>query len=359
MTGRARRLARATLLTVPLGCLLAAQLSPAAAWAVTARGLSWPVTLTIRTLPALPGVVFTLDGTSLVTNAAGQVSYAEQHNFRRHTLTLVDTAIATRSRRYRFTRWAGERDPDDAFRSQVSGLPMRASYTITAAFTVQCPVRPRFTDQRGRVIDPRRISRVSLRSSAGRQVNVPAARTSWLDCVQPVYRNATLASHDMKYAVQAVLLAGTNIVYAGVQRFSPREQPTPTFAGYFHSLTITAHDALFGGRAGREAVLTLPSHAVREIPLGPGHAITLDNLPQGDYQVQVKGAGVIVPAVSFRLSRTKAVDLTAVSAADLATIGGSLLLAGAGLPLLSTTRRRRLLNRLRSGQQHRPKGSPA
>jgi NADPH:quinone reductase-like Zn-dependent oxidoreductase len=41
------------------------------------------------------------------------------------------------------------------------------------------------------------------------------------------------------------MFAKANIVYAGVERFSPREQATPTFVGYFHDLTITAHDALF------------------------------------------------------------------------------------------------------------------
>jgi hypothetical protein len=314
------------------------------------------VTLTVRTLPALPAVKFSFDGKTLLTNASGEASYTEPHNFGRHTLTLVSTSIVTRLRHYRFTRWAGERDPDDTFRATVAGLPMRADYTVTAAFSAQCPVRPRFTDQYGQVLNARRISRVTLKSSAGRQVNISATRASWLDCTLPVYRNSTLTSRTMTYAAQSVMFANANVVYAGVDRFSPREQASPTFVGYFHNLTVTAHDALFGGRVGSYALVTMPNHTVRRVALGADHAITLDHLPQGDYQINVKAGAAIVSADSFRLSRTRTVDLTAVSAPDLAAVGGGLLLVVAALPLLVPSRRKWLLVHLRSSRPRRPNG---
>ena len=119
----------------------------------------WPVTITIRTVPALPGVQFSVDGTPLTTNGAGEANYTQQHNFSSHTLRLVNTTIATPLRRYQFSRSAGQRDPNQAFRPVVGGLPMRADYTVTAGFAVRCPVKPRFTSQQGTPLDRRGASR--------------------------------------------------------------------------------------------------------------------------------------------------------------------------------------------------------
>jgi hypothetical protein len=307
----------------------------------------WPVTITIRTLPALPGIRFTFDGTSLVTGPGGVVSHTERHNFSKHTLTLVSTRIGTAGRRYAFARWAGQRDPNQAFVPTVRGLPMRADYTVTAAFGALCPVTPHFTDQSGRPLDPRRITLVTLRSDTGRPASLRPAGTSWLRCARAVLRGSALSSRVVRYSVQSVMYSGTNIVHAGVQRFSSARDPEPTIVGYFHDLTIAAHDALFGGGTGTVALVTLPDHSLRSVPLGPGHATTLSNLPQGTYRVDVKAGSAIISAQSLRLSRNESVNLTAVSRGDLAVIGGTVLFIAAGLPLLSGTRRKRVLGLLR------------
>jgi hypothetical protein len=307
----------------------------------------WPVTITLRTVPALPGVHFSVDGTPLTTNGAGVAVYTQQHNFSSHTLRLVDTTIATPLRRYQFSRWAGQRDPNQAFLPVVDGLPMRANYTVTAGFAVQCPVTPKFASQQGSPLDPQRISRVSLQSSAGRVVSLRPAGTSWLACLQTVYRNSALTTRAISYSVRSVILSGTNIVHANVERFRPDENLTPTLVGYFHPLTIVGHDALFGSSAGGYALVTLPDRSVRRVELGPRHTATVPNLPQGQYQVNLPASGAIAFSESFRLSRAKLVDVTIVSGGDLAAVGGILVLAALGLPLVSRSRRGRLLDLLR------------
>jgi hypothetical protein len=330
----------------------AARAAAGAAPAQSAPAAPWPVTVTVRTVPALPGVRFTLDGTALTTGRDGTATHTGQHNFGQHTLRLTGSTVVRQDRQYRFTRWAGQRDPDQAFRATVHGLPMRADYAITAAFSVWCPVTPHFTDQHGRRLDPARMAAVTVRSDTGQAASLRPSGTTWLQCARPVARGSTLRSQDVQYSVQRVLVSGANVVHAGIERFWPGRTQKPTITGYFHDLTITAHDALFGGGTGQEALITLPDHTVVAEPLGPGHTAVLSNLPQGSYQVRVKAGGAIVSAQTVRLSRDVTVDLTAVSRADLAALGGGLFVAVAGLPLLSGPRRRWVaghLRRLRKG----------
>jgi hypothetical protein len=348
----ARRAALGGVMVIAPVLAVAAPGPARAATALPAPAVPWPVTLTIRTIPALPGVRFMLDDTALTTGRDGTAAHTGQHNFSQHTLRLIDSTIVQQDRQYRYTRWAGQRDPDQAFRATVHGLPMRANYTITASFSGWCPVTPHFTDQHGRVLDPAKIALVTARSNTGQAASLRPSGTTWLQCIRPVAQGSTLHSQDMQYSVQRVAVSGTNVVHAGLQRFWPGRARAPTIVGYFHDLTVTAHDALFGGGTGQKALVTLPDHTVVAAPLGPGHAATLSNLPQGRYQVQVKAGGAIVSARTVRLSRDVTVNLTAVSPIDLAALGGGLLAAVVGLPLLSGSRRRRVaghLRRLRKG----------
>ncbi len=71
--------------------------------------------------------------------------------------------------------------------------------------------------------------------------------------------------------------------------------------------------------------------------------IGVSNLPQGTYQVEVKARGASIAAETVRLSRNLTANLAAVSRADIAVVGGALVAGVAGIPLLSRTRRRRIL----------------
>ena len=307
----------------------------------------WPITITIRTEPALAGVRFSFDGTTLVTGPRGMATVTERHNFSLHTLRLLTTRVSKPGRRYIFARWAGQRDPNQAFVPMVHGLPMRADYTVTAGFSARCPVTPHFTDQHGAALDPGRITQVSVRSDAGRTMRLSPSGTTWLPCVTAAYVDSAMRKKEVQYSVQSVMISGANIVHAGVERFWPGRTARPRVVGYFHDLTIASHDALFGAGTGTVALLTQPNHLVRRVPLGTGHSVTLSNLPQGEYRVDVKAGSAIISAQSLRLSRDQSVNLTAVSRADLATIGGVALFIVLGLPLLSGSRRRRLLGLLR------------
>jgi hypothetical protein len=313
----------------------------------------WPITITIRTVPSLPGVQFVFDGTPIVTGSQGRTSVTEQHNFSAHTLTLADPQLNASGRRYTFVRWAGQRNPDQAFRPTVQGLPMRADYTVTASFAVMCPVSPRLAQQNGAALAATRVSRITLRNNLGQPATLRPSGTTWLPCSWPVYRDSLLSSTDLQYSVQSMLVSGSNTVHVGVERFKPSRTPNPELTGYFYALTITAHDAIFGSAMGSYALLTMPDRTVRRVPLGPRHAATVTDLPQGNYQVQIKARGASAPAQTLRLSKDQTANLAAVSRGDIAVAGGALLAGLAGIPLLSRSRRRRIFAFLRHPARRR------
>lgn len=308
---------------------------------------SWPITLTILTVPAVPGVRFRFDGMRLVTNREGVTSFTERHNFLPHTLGLEQTAVDVSGRRYTFVRWAGQRDPDQAFRSTVYGLPMRASYTVTASFAVACPVSPRLVKQNGAPLPARQVSRITVLSSLGQTATLRPSGITWLPCASPVYRDSSLSSRDVQYSVQSVLVGGSNVVHAGVERFSPSQTSSPKVTGFFYSLTITAHDALLGGALGSYALLTMPDRTVRKVEIGPQRIATVRGLPIGDYQVQVKAGNARVSALTVHLSRDETANLTAISRIDILIVCAALAIGIAGAPLLSRTRRSRMRARVR------------
>lgn len=347
---RALGIAAVTCLTAGLAVATAA---PAAAVPAGARAPAratlqpWPITLTVKTVPALPDVQFTFDGVELVTNAQGVASITQRHDFSAHTLGLRRTEVDVPGRRYTFLRWAGQRDPNQAFRPTVHGLPMRADYTVTASFATACAVSPRLVEQNGTPLTAGDVSRITLLNSLGQTVNMNPAGTTWLPCGWPVYRDSLLSSRSLQYSVRSVLVGGTNVVRAGVERFSPSQTSRPKITGYFYALTITAHDAVFGGALGNYALVTMPNRTVRRVELGSRHTATIGGLPLGDYQVRVKAGSASVSAVTMHLSRDETADLTAVTRADILIVCVALGIGVAGAPLLSRTRRTRLRARLR------------
>ena len=318
----------------------------------------WPVTLTVRTVPALPDVRLMIDGQLLTTDANGRASHTEEHNFDQHTLTLVDAAIGGQDRRYRFVRWSGQRDPDQAYQPTVTGLPMRADLTVTAAFAVQYRVSARFVDGQGRPVDPGTISTVTLKTDTGAVLNLPTSGTTWLDGALPRYQKSALVTGQVRYSLQSVVLGGANVVDAGRQRLEPGSNPTPTFTLQFHDLTIRAHDALFHSAVGDTVELTYPDGTVRTAAFGPDHTATLHHLPRGEYAVRLKGVHGMALAQHLVLSKDTTVDLTVVGRADLAALGTALALFAVGMLLFGRAGLRGYLRsiprRLRRSLQNGP-----
>ena len=337
---RGAQRAAAALGALVVVCAAAGAASASGAGRSHAHRAPWKVTVTVQTAPALPHVRFSFDGTQIVTDARGRAEYTGSHDFDQHSLTLVDAAIDTGNRRYRFARWSGQRDPDQAFRPSVEGLPLRADYTVTAAFFARYPVTASFTDQRGTPVAAGRISSVTVKSDTGSTVEVPPGRTVWLDGLLPVFRKSVLTTRTISYSLQSVLVDGTNTVDAGKQRFTPAASATTRFVTQFHDLTITAHDAMLSGATGSAAEVTLPDGTVRTVPFGRDGTATLRGLPRGHYAVDVRADG-LTARQEVLLSKDREVDVQVIGDQDLVGAAGLLLAVAVGLVFAGRSAARR------------------
>ena len=291
----------------------------------------WPITLTLNTVPALPGVHFTFDGHVLVTAANGRATYTAEHDFVPHTLTLTDTSLQVTDRRYQFSRWAGQRNPSQAFTHTVTALPLRQNYAITAAFTVQRQVTPRFVEVNGSSLDMSRISAITVKSDTGQVVNLSPTGAAWLDGMRPAYHHSALTADPAIYSLQSVMVSGTNVVDAGRQTFKPATNNAPTFITQFYDLVITGHDALFKTAMGKQAIVTFPDGTKRTVTLNAHHTATMPNLPRGTYTVRLKAGNGIVAADQFALSKDKTVDVAVISLVDIAVLIAAALVAALAL----------------------------
>lgn len=306
------------------------------------------MTVTVQTAPALPRVRLTFDGTQIVTDSNGRAEYTGSHDFLQHSITLVDTAIDSNSRRYRFARWAGQRDPEQAFRTTVGGLPLRADYTVTAAFSARFPVTTSFTDQYGTPVDAGRISSVTVKSDTGTLIGVPPGQTVWLDGLLPVYRESLLSTRTISYSLQRVMVDGTNTVDAGKQRFTPAATDKAVFITQFHDLTVTAHDAVLSGATGSAAKVTMPDGTVRTVPFRKDRSATLRGLPRGHYMVDVKADG-LTSGQQVWLSNDRAVNVQVIGDQDLAGAAVLLLALAGGLVFAGRFMSRRAAGRTKPG----------
>lgn len=318
-----------------LAGVVLAGLAPSPAAAVTT------ITVTVRTTPQLAGVAFAFDGRTAVTGADGTARFIGAHDFAGHTLAVVDHELALKASRFTFARWAGQRDPDQAFRRTVRGLPLRRDYTVTAAFTARFRVTVHCVDQDRRAVPRERVPYVTVRSDTGRTQRVPVGRPVWLDGLLPVYRKSVLASRRVGYALLSADAYGTNTADAGRQRFAPASDQDIVFTTPFHDLTVSARDAVFGSAAGQAVRVTLPDGSVREVPLAADGAATLRDLPHGRYRVEVTGGRGLRAVQQVRLSRAQSIRVRVVSRADMALAAGSVGVLAAGLLVIGRRTRRR------------------
>ena len=301
---------------------------------------TWSVRVTVQTVPALAGVPFMFDRYTALTDDRGRAVFTAPHDFGRHSLTLVTTVVNRSDRRFSFAVWSGQRDPEQAYRPTVTGLPLRADYTVTAAFQAEYLAKVGFVDQDGQPIEPGLITAATVRGETGAAVDLPTnGQPLWLVGSRPVSRANALVLADSCYSVQSVLVAGTNAIDAGRQRFCPAEQAVTTVTVPLLALTVSVR--LPPWHASGSAIVMGPNGLRHEVVLGGDGVVRLTRLPHGLYTVDAVVPGAVVLPRQVALSRDATVDIHVVGWHEIGFVAAGLVIVAAGFLTLGLIRKRR------------------
>lgn len=276
-------------------------------------------TLHVQTIPATPGVQFSLGGQSLTTGAHGRVtSQVSDLNAAAGRITLV-------------TPWA---DQARVRLMHVGHLPPGQPGTrrLLLALTVSRPVQLRFLDEHGDVVPPSRVNLVRLNES-GRILTVrQPARPGpvWLPAAAAHNTHGRWTTRQVSYSVRTVLVDGANAVFNGRQHFKVGSASSWPIRLSVFPLSVTVTDALFGQQTSSGLQLRLPDGKSLNYRVDSSSATVIPALARGLYQVQVDAA-VIGKRSSVLVSQAGAADLRVVTALDVGVVLTALVLIAGGL----------------------------
>ena len=257
-----------------------------------------PVPRTIQTVPAAPGMRFTLGGHRFEADRAGRATPPAAFRRAGASLRALDTEIAP-GVRARFDRWYSGR--------RIAALNLYHRVGIS------------FVDLEAKAIAPSAVTSVTLRGSDGSRHELAGARRVWLQGNRVVPESQGRTSTRLYYSAEKVLVGGANVVHRGQQRFFPAASSKLQLRLLLFAVRVTVRDALLGFPIGSAVRLQYPNGREQRAALGPSADLTVTSLPRGDYRVNVEALG-ISSSRPVSLSRDQEVNLRVISWLDVAVV---------------------------------------
>jgi hypothetical protein len=242
-----------------------------------------PPRLEIVTVPAIAGIEFRLDGIGFESGSDG-VARIQVPAKGPHLLTTTVLQRPARGVRARLIRWE-DGAPLARRALQLSGGRTR----IRVGFTVSALTTFVFVDPRGRRLPSGMVQAIELETHDGKRMLMRGERSRWLTARVAVARRGHLRQSHVRYAVERVLAAGSNVVNRGQQRFSSGGRVRIDVL--FFSVRISVRDAFYGFPIGSWVTIEYPDHHTARRRLHGGRAV-IGPLPRGNYVLKVNSAGV-------------------------------------------------------------------
>jgi hypothetical protein len=296
----------------------------------------------IITVPSIPGAKFSFDGVTHKADKRGIVRLAIKKGSELHKLSVVDTKVKDGGRDLSFVRWWYTGNHDQDFGQKITDIRIHRNLRVMAAFRATQQLSYSFADAAGDVVDRRQVSRIELFGDNGQTVTGDGSGKIRVVGVRPVVSGGTILAKQVRYSVQRVDVAGSNVVQVNHQIFVPAHEPRVVVPLLLWTARFSTRDFLFGNPVGKGVRLTYPDKRTIVVPLDTTGKATMVNLARGQYTVRVDG-----PGYSFNrpvvLSRNQYIDLPVLTYLDLGVVGALGVAFAATLALLrSRTRRTRL-----------------
>ncbi|SCL34995.1 Glycosyl hydrolase family 71 [Micromonospora pallida] len=350
MTGPLRRL------LLPLAVVAALlALTPVAAVA-DGPASRRPGVLRMQTVPPLPGVQVTVDGRTARSDAHGRIAVRVRNFLGLADRIAVAPAAVSPDRRVVFDRFRGS--PDAGVRRVVE-VGLRTVRRVSWSFV----------ERVGTPVSVDRITSLRLRSSTGEIHELSGAdlaRPRWVAESRTQQGPRGLASKQLYYVVDSVVVDGTSVVNRAAQRFVPWDQQAWIIELLFFKVRFSAADMIFSRQAGEAVRLTRADGRVEDLRFAADGTVLVPDLPRGTYEVRVDGGGVSFGR-PVSISRDQQVVLSVISPLDLSLVVLGVLVVALGLVLagrphlcrrLVRARRpawaRRLAHSRRPGRARRP-----
>ncbi|MGH8960751.1 MAG: hypothetical protein ACRDWT_06010 [Jatrophihabitantaceae bacterium] len=266
-------------------------------------------TLEIATVPSTPGALFLIDGAVATTGSDGRASVPIAN------LNGVDSRLRLA------TPAAGDLTVSLL---RVTRMKPRASFerSVIAALAIRRPVSLRFLDLAGSSVPAGRVSGVRVEGD-GSDLQLSGSQVG--DAFLLLAEQATRVRNvwqvrRVSYAMSAVRIDGSDVVFAGAQHFEPATaQVWPVRLSVFR-VSVTAHDALFGMRVGSHLVITRPDGTrFAEQVSGDGPSTVVSSIARGVYDFHFSAA-IFGSHTVLQVSRDDSVDVRVVTLLDVVVV---------------------------------------
>jgi putative transposase len=274
-----------------------------------------PLELVIRMVPPLVGIQLLFNNKVYTSNEAGiiRINVQEHKSYSLKILQPEERDLSP-DMHVTFSRWN-----DEVFEPNRS-IKIFRSRELEAGFIVSYWVRQILVDSAGQLIDPARISMMTLKA-AGKTLIFEDAGPHWLPANQlssGIDRH--LESLSISYYLRNIIIDGVNVVSENQQRFHVRRNAIWPIKLLVYSARFSASDALFRFPIGSGIRLEHPDGRSENILFESAGDLKIGSLPRGLYRATVTGAHGMAPPTPLALSQSQDVELLVISHLDMAVV---------------------------------------